>query len=227
MASENLANILWRTLSGTHAHLAAGTGHIRRYAKGFSPLIGYADPSAPDFEALAPYCDPGERFYCAEWRGEAPRGWRVEVDTSMCGMLWNGGGTPAPDPSLAAVRLTRDRVPEMMALAALTKPGPFAERSFELGEFYGVIEDGRLVAMAGERLHAGNLREISGVCTVPEHQGRGLARRLTELLIARQLARGQTPFLHVASSNTRARALYERLGFRVDREVALRVVCRD
>lgn len=44
------------------------------------------------------------------------------------------------------------------------------------------------------------------------------------LVIRRQLRRGQTPFLHVASSNVRARGLYEHMGFRVEREVALRVV---
>jgi ribosomal protein S18 acetylase RimI-like enzyme len=220
---ENLANILWRSLSGSHRHLATGTDRIRRYARGYSPLIGYADPSSPDFAALAAHCEAGERFYCAEWQGPEPAGWKVEVDTSMCAMLWNGA-TPAADPALGAVRLTRDHVPEMMALAAITRPGPFAERTFELGDFYGVVEEGRLVAMAGERMHAGSLREVSGVCTAPDRQGRGLAKRLTELIVRIQLARGQIPFLHVTSSNTRARALYERLGFRLDREVPLRIV---
>ena len=80
--------------------------------------------------------------------------------------------------------------------------------------------------MAGERMHAGKLREVSGICTAPAHQGRGFGRRLTQLVIRRQLARGQTPFLHVMSANARARELYLRLGFRVDREVAVRVVTR-
>jgi ribosomal protein S18 acetylase RimI-like enzyme len=184
-------------------------------------------PANPDFDALAPFCEPGERFYCAEWQGEVPRGWALHMDTFMCAMLWSGGAAPTVDASVKTMRLSRDHVPEMMELAALTKPGPFAERTFELGEFYGVIENGRLVAMAGERMHAGDLREVSGVCTRPERQGRGLAKHLTEVVIAAQLASGQTPFLHVASSNTRARTLYERLGFHVDREVALRVISRD
>ena len=140
----------------------------------------------------------------------------------MCAMLWSGS-EPA-DPDLAAVRLGPADVPQQMALAALTKPGPFAERTFELGEFYGVFEGDRLVAMAGERMQAGNLHEVSGICTQPDYQGRGLARRLTLLLVRRQLARGEIPFLHVASSNARARALYERLGFRLDREVPLRII---
>jgi len=221
----DLANIVWRTLSGSHAHLAAGTGTIRRYARGYTPLIGYSDLSRPEFEALSPFCEPGERFYCAEWRGDAPRGWSVEVDSSMCAMIWNGA-PPPEDPALDAVRLGPEHVPQMMALAAVTKPGPFAERTAELGDFHGIIADGELIAMAGERMHAGKLREVSGICTAPAHQGRGLGRRLTQLVIRSQLARGETPFLHVMSANTVARDLYQRLGFRIEREVAVRVVYR-
>src|SRR6185436_2340391 len=222
MASAlDLSNIVWRTLSGSHAHLAAGTGSIRRYAKGYTPLIGFADTSSPPLAALAPFCDIGERFYCAEWRGPAPRGWSIEVDSTMCAMVWNSA-PPPEDPAFDAVPLGPEHVPQMMALAAITKPGPFAERTAELGDFHGIVEDGELIAMAGERMHAGKLREVSGICTAPAHQGRGFGRRLTQLVIRRQLARGETPFLHVMSANTRARELYERLGFRIDREVTVR-----
>ena len=78
--------------------------------------------------------------------------------------------------------------------------------------------------MAGERMHAGTLREISGVCTHPDFQGRGLARQLMLKLIRRQMLRGETPFLHVMSANTGARGLYARMGFREHNETVIRVV---
>jgi predicted GNAT family acetyltransferase len=106
----------------------------------------------------------------------------------------------------------------------LTNPGPFGLRTIELGEYFGVFEGERLVAMAGERLHAGKYREVSGVCTHPDQQGRGLARRLSLKIVRLQLLRGQSPFLHVISSNTTAHALYEKLGFRDYRETVVRVV---
>ena len=109
-------------------------------------------------------------------------------------------------------------------LAMLTRPGPFGPRTIELGDYLGVLDGGRLVAMAGERMHAGTLREISGVCTHPAFQGRGLATRLMRMLIRRQLARGETPFLHVMRPNEGARRLYERMGFAVYRESVVRVV---
>ncbi len=221
-----LANIIWRSFSGSHAHLATGTERIRRYAQGYSPMIGYEDPGRPDFEAIAPCCAPGELFYCAEWRGPTPAGWKLELDSAMCAMLWNGP-VPEPDDSLGAVRLRAEHVPLMVALNEATRPGPFGKRNIELGEWHGVFDGERLVAMAGERLQAGRFHEISGVCTLPEYRGRGLAKRLTALIIRAQLARGEMPFLHVASANTLAREMYGKMGFTLDQEVTMRVVSRN
>ena len=56
-------------------------------------------------------------------------------------------------------------VGDMLALVELTRPGPFRRRTVELGAFLGVREQGRLVAMAGERMWIGDHREVSGICT--------------------------------------------------------------
>ena len=111
-----------------------------------------------------------------------------------------------------------------MALAALTKPGPFGPRTIELGEYFGFFDGDRLMAMAGERMAAWTLHEISGVCTHPDYQGRGLARRLMLKVVLRQMKRGQTSFLHVMRANDIARGLYERMGFGVYLESVVRVV---
>jgi predicted GNAT family acetyltransferase len=109
--------------------------------------------------------------------------------------------------------------PEMMALVELTRPGPFAMRTVELGGYVGVFDDGQLVAMAGERLHLPGFCEISAVCTRPDHRGRGLAAGLTALVARAIEARGERPFLHHASENHPARRVYESLGFEFRRTV--------
>jgi ribosomal protein S18 acetylase RimI-like enzyme len=81
--------------------------------------------------------------------------------------------------------------------------------------------------MAGERMCAAPYREISGVCTHPDFQGRGFARRLTNKLLRRQMQRGEVAFLHVLRDNTGASGLYERMGFRNHQERAVRVVARS
>jgi predicted GNAT family acetyltransferase len=102
---------------------------------------------------------------------------------------------------------------EMLALATLTEPGPFFRRTHQLGDFIGVKQGGKLVAMAGERMKPQGFTEVSGVCTHPEHRGRGYAGGLMRIVAQRILARGETPFLHVYAHNTGAIALYEALGF--------------
>jgi len=131
---------------------------------------------------------------------------------------------PEADEAPEAVRLGPEHAAQALELADLTRPGPFGLRTIELGEYFGCFEAERLVAMAGERMHAGKLREISGVCTHPDFQGRGLARRLMVKLIRRQMQREELPFLHVMSDNKNAHRLYERMGFRDYRESLVRVV---
>ena len=107
----------------------------------------------------------------------------------------------------------------MLALATLTKPGPYLKDTRLLGNFWGVRENGKLIAMAGERFKHPGYTEISGVCTHPDHLGRGLAHALCVEVAERILARGETPYLHVFSSNIRAIKVYENLGFRIRRKV--------
>ena len=117
--------------------------------------------------------------------------------------------------------------PQALELALLTRPGPFGPRTPELGEYFGYFDGDRLVAMAGERMAAESLREISGVCTHPDHRGRGHARKLMLKLVRRQLQRGETPFLHVMRDNASARELYQRMGFGIYRESVVRVIAPD
>jgi GNAT superfamily N-acetyltransferase len=219
-----LDNIFWNCLDSPHRHLSTGTDRARRYAPGLSPIVGFPDPHAPDFAALRPFCSPGEQFYCDVWTGPAPDGWRIEVDAQMFRLVWDGRPGPAADPAPDALPLGPEHADEALALARLTRPGPFGPRTLEMGEFFGCFEDGRLVAMAGERTTAGPYREISGVCTHPDHQGRGYAKRLMQKLILRQLARGEIPFLHVMSANQAAHDFYLRMGFRDYCETVVRVV---
>ncbi len=220
-----LDNIFWHALSGPQAQFASGTGAARRFAAGFSPIVGFADQQNPNFEDLAPYCAPGEHFYCDGWSGPVPPGWVVEAESVMLKMVWNAGMPPVDD-TLGAVPLRVPHAPQALELATLTRPGPFGLRTIELGDYFGCFDGERLVAMAGERTQAGSLREISGVCTHPDFQGRGFGRRLMHQLIARQLARGETPFLHVMRDNTGAHQLYLKMGFRDYRPSVVRVIAR-
>lgn len=218
-----LENIAWHSLSGAHARHAIGTADARRYAPGFATILGFADLVHPNFEGLAPHCLAGEHCYCVGWSGAAPAGWRIEEETTLLKMVWDGA-MPDADAAPDALPLAAEHASQALELATLTRPGPFGLRTIELGEYFGCFDGSRLVAMAGERLHAGRLREISGVCTHPDFQGRGFARRLMLKLIRRQLLRDETPCLHVMRANTGAHRLYAQMGFRDQMESVVRVV---
>jgi ribosomal protein S18 acetylase RimI-like enzyme len=223
MTISLLDNIAWKTLSGRHVRYSAGTTGARRYARSFSPIIGFPDTEKPDFRALSPFCRSGEHFYFEGWTGNPPAGWNVEAESTILKMVW-AGDTPMTDEAQDATPLRPEHVARALELTALTRPGPFGPRTFELGAYFGYFDGDRLVAMAGERMFADPLREVSGVCTHPDFRGRGLARKLMMKLIRQELRRGETPFLHVMRENSGARSLYERMGFRTYRETVVRVV---
>lgn len=134
----------------------------------------------------------------------------------------------APDERLPSAfeftPLTRADVPDMLALVAETKPGPFAQSTIDLGGYRGWRADGELVCMAGERMHPGDWTEISGVCTAPSQQGKGLAGAIVASLVNDIHADGRRPFLHVAAENAHAARLYEKLGFRERTRFTARVL---
>ena len=122
--------------------------------------------------------------------------------------------------------MTEADAAEMQALAALTQPGPFFRHTNRLGTFIGVRQDGALVAMAGERLRPTGYTEVSGVCTHPDHRGKGYAGALMRQVAHNIVARGDTPFLTSYTDNVGAIALYEALGFRIRRELMLTALSR-
>jgi len=216
-------NLVWHTLFGPHAQYASGTDTDRRYAPGFPPIIGFSDIGNPDFNALIPFAEPGEHLYCDGWSGVAPGGWRIEFESAMRTMIWDGS-MPAADGAPEAVLLGSQHASAVLELTDLIRPGPFGPRAIELGEYIGVFDGPRLVAMAGGRLCAGGFAEISSVCTHPDFRGMGLARRLVVNLVRRQTRRGETPFLRVLQDNAGAYRLYQRMGFRDIRESVARIV---
>ena len=122
--------------------------------------------------------------------------------------------------------LERADVPAMVELATLTEPGPFRERTIELGNFYGMFEGERLLAMAGQRMRVPGFVEVSAVCTHPDARGRGYAGVLMSRVMQDILGEDATPFLHAFADNPAVR-LYQKLGFTQRRTFQLAVIKRD
>ncbi len=217
---------VWSSLSSRQASLSVGDGRALRFAPEYGPLAAAADASPESLAALGALV-PAEGMLIALEADAVPAPPGIAVAAqAICRQMTAVRLTPAEPSGFAIEALTDADAPEMLALATLTKPGPFSTRTHQLGDFIGVKLDGRLVAMAGERMRPKGFTEISAVCTHPEHRGRGYAGALMRVVAAKILARGETAFLHVYADNIGAIALYESLGFAFRREIVMTAFAR-
>lgn len=215
LTQKALDNPIWAALTGEQQYLANISNFARRFPAEVTTLAGFAEPGEEAYASLMNLVLPGETIALFLREPPAPSDvWSVKL-TPLLQMIQ----TRIPENHQKAISnhevtaLGAVDSPEMLALAQLTKPGPFGTRTHELGEYFGIRLDGVLVAMAGERLHFTGHTEVSAVCTHPDHLGHGYAGALVAKVASRIRHRGETPILHVRADNARAISVYERMGF--------------
>jgi ribosomal protein S18 acetylase RimI-like enzyme len=213
MPGHPLDNPIWRSLTTRHAHLAQGGPLARRYPAEISPLSGLPAAGPANVAALTALVAVGDEVGIFEPAPLAPPPPWVVLREARITQMVRDDRSPLPEGDIKPLPLGADDVADMLALVELAQPGPFRSRTIELGRFIGLRDRGRLVAMAGERMWIDDFREVSAVCAHPDVRGRGHARALTARVVNRMLAAGETPFLHVLSSNAAALELYRALGF--------------
>jgi predicted GNAT family acetyltransferase len=222
-----LDNPIWHSLAGRHAHLAvgaeAGRGLVRRYPAEIGPLAALreATPEAyAELAALVPEGDHAVLFFMGT--AAIPEGWQLVRGGTLVQMVCPVA-PEEPRPG-TVVELGPEDYPEMLALATLTEPGPFRAQTGQLGGFVGIRVDGRLAAMAGQRLSLEGFAEVSAVCTHPEFRGRGFAQALVATVARAIHATRRVPFLTAFEENTGAIRVYEQVGFVERRRIELAVV---
>lgn len=227
MTTHALDRPVWSMLIGRQAHLAEGDARAMRIDRGYGVFAAAAD-SGPDAQAalaaLVP--DNGELWIVEGEPWPVPPGVR-EVKRAVLTQMVAEGAAPVAGPGESSiVALGEDDAPEMAALAEHAKPGPWGAKTHRYGPFFGVRENGRLLAMAGQRILLRGMAEVSGVSTWADCRGRGLARALIGHVMREMVARGEAPFLHSYADNAGAIALYETLGFRIRRAVHVLAIAR-
>jgi predicted GNAT family acetyltransferase len=207
---DDLDRPVWASLQH-QPQWAIGDERARRFKADINRFASARDDSAESLAALAALVQPGDD---AVFLLQAPS---IVVPPGLVAVKQAQGVQMLATRPLeldAGVDLLGDAdAAEMLALATMTEPGPFFARTHTMGRFIGVRIDGRLAAMAGERMRFPGHVEVSGVCTHPDFRGRGLARRLSAAVTAEIQRRGEQAFLHAWTTNTAAIALYESLGF--------------
>lgn len=206
---------IWGALTTRLEHLSNTLGTTRAFADGISPMAASAGFGAGHYRD----------FLTLIGRRSKPLV-TLELNAPVC------AGQYIPEDSASVVQMVakgcsgvsgrhriedlgNDDAEEMYQLATAMKPGPFERKTHMMGDFIGVRTNGRLIAMAGQRLRLPGYIEISAVCVAADYQSQGIGADLVRDMSQRIFDQGEIPFLHAYQSNKNAIALYETLGFEI------------
>jgi ribosomal protein S18 acetylase RimI-like enzyme len=226
-----LDNPVWYALAGAQRGLGSVTRRAARFDADVAPFGAFAaEPTREDWGEMGRLTGSVNRVAIVGGRiGDLPADLSASWSIGTAQMVLEDAALPAgtdeeSDGADDVVRLGPDDVEAMLELVELARPGPFLRRTVEFGGYFGIRRNGRLVAMAGERMRPPGFAEISAVATHPDHRRRGLGSRLVRLVADAVVRRGERPFLHVAHENETAMRLYRSMGFATRCDIEFTVV---
>lgn len=223
MSTGPFSNLVWNALQTVHANFAVKNSAAARYPADVVPYAALADPTHADLSPLEGLLAPDDRVYLIGPKPAPTRLLGIGQPLDCFQMLFPAQLPPAtavPD-NPPILRMTANDAPDMVALTDVAFPGFFRPRTHEMGAYCGIRIGSELVAMAGERLAIPGYIELSAVVTHSAHTGKGYATLLMHRLLRDHTAANQKSFLHVSQKNSRAIALYHRIGFVTVNSVSL------
>ena len=221
-----IVNPVWEALTGRQKHLNTGGEIVKFFNPEVCPFVAMENWDTTNLTSLEAMLPAGRSFSVMIAKTvDIPSCFEIVFSCMLYQMICRKPVKPSKD--LSEIRLlSYQHVPEMLALTTLTKPGPFFQNTIGMGDYYGIVLNGQLAAMAGERLKPEGFSEVSAICNHPEHLGRGYASLLTAHVTRKIQEEGAIPFLHVKQDNDRAIQVYQRIGFDVAANVHFAVFKR-
>jgi ribosomal protein S18 acetylase RimI-like enzyme len=217
MTSSELDNPFWSSLQTRHRDIAISIAETARFPAEYAPFLGVAHADVNTSLVLESLLSPGESVYLL---GVAPvlnDDWQTEAFKPLAQMVCEAPLELIDGPDI--FQLSDEHLADVLDLTSRIYPHYFRTRTMELGRYFGIYQSGKLAAMIGERLGTDAHQEISAVCTDPDFNGHGYARRLLAFLSNDNLGRNRQPFLHVSHENNRALSLYQAMGYRIRRDI--------
>ncbi len=225
--SHLLDNMIWHAITTGNRDIAELNGKAGWYREDIAPFAGMEIINEENLLALHQLLSP-KRAIAISYTDTIhldDTQWKKLQHMDCCQMVYtNPIASFTTEHSHLVQPLTDEHIPQMLELTTLTKPGPFKQRTILFGNYFGIFIDGRLAAMAGQRMHPTPYLEVSAVCTHPDFRGHGYAKTVMLKVMELIVQRSFIPFLHVLSNNTGAIALYESIGFSVRRNLFIDVI---
>ncbi|QXU40948.1 GNAT family N-acetyltransferase [Pedobacter sp. D749] len=222
-----LDNPIYHALTSGHKHLAKGVETVKYYTEDVTAFAGLKNNSQENLNTLY-RISPAESLFVffAKTPVEIPEQWKLLTHIDMYQFIFRGVKVPDTD-GAELTDLDQEHVAEMIDLVELTKPGPFLSKTIELSNYTGIFVDGKLASMAGHRFFPSPYREVSAVCTHPDHLGKGYSFKILKEQIKRILLRNEIPFLHVRNDNEAAIKLYQKLDFEIRTDMIAYVIKKE
>jgi len=214
---EKLDNPVWYSLSETHDDFAISYPGIKFYDPEYCPFGGFvtSDNIALQIDEYSKFIND---FFLVGNKPVFSKKISLEKELVCLQMVL--------EKRIEAVliqELIKLNVGSANALANLVnevQPGYFKKKTKLMGDYFGIIKEGKLVAVTGERMKMNDFTEVSAVVTHPSYAGKGFARQLIAHTANKILDENKIPYLHVAETNFGAIRLYENLGFKTRRKIS-------
>ena len=215
---HKLDNPAWYALTEKHQSFAIGTDEIKKYQRFVAPWIGHTSTTQNILQQLDSFIETGESCYVFDTMPVLPPNYIHETTVHVLQMICEQ--EIKNDTHTAVIeKIEEDGAAELETLINLVQPGYYSPGTKLMGEYYGIRQDGKLVAAAGERICLAEFTEVSGVVTHPGYTGRKYAQQLVAYVTNINFSKGLVPYLHVAQINERAIKLYEYLGYTTRRKM--------
>ncbi len=219
------ADPVWHALESTHRRFAVSLGEARRYPADIAPFAAVASPTRKAFDQLRSLLALGESVWIFGPADSSAPGLFIQQSLD-CYQIVLPPTVELPATNADVKQLSGGCAPEMVELTNMAFPGFFRDRTCEMGSYFGVRVDCKLVAMGGERLRINEFVELSAVCTHPAHRGKGYGASIIGQLAGNHRRGGLVSWLHVSCENRNAIQLYLRLGFEIVRKIGVSRVSR-
>ncbi len=214
-----LDNPVWSALSGRQKKFNIGDGLLKYFPGDIASFVGLENWDEKDLQALEERLPAGRTFSIPLSRKVIiPDCFELLFEIPLYQMVCSSLNRQLL-PTMPLQKLGKKHLQQMLDLTALTKPGPFYEHTIDFGNYYGIFDGPRLLAMTGERMKAKGFTEVSAICTQPDQMGKGYASILLQHACERIFAKGEQPFLHVRQDNPSALHVYKKFGFEVRTEI--------
>jgi len=215
--TEKLDNPVWYSLSETHRDFAINYKNIKFYHPDYCPFGGFMSDQNIS-TSIEAYSQLVSNFFIVGERPPLPNSLNLKNQLVCDQMILSDKIETEYHDEI--IKLCGEHSDDLFQLVNLVQPGYFKEKTFLLGDYYGIFKNNGLVAVTGERMKMNGYSEVSAVVTHPDHTGMGYAKQLVAHTANTIFDQNKIPYLHVAETNSPAINLYKRLGFLTRRKIS-------